>query len=387
MATRSRTLLFLNFRNSFGRTGPQKYVDASENAGLMSNAAGERNALPGFNDNAGENKTIDDATEELTKMFQHCQKLIKDVNKGNSQQSEKISVKILEEYFLSNKGLRKQENQGASSNFAVEEDEDDLDAMAVVNSNEQAITQREKEINEIAKSIMTLADIFKELQTMVIDQGTVLDRIDYNIEQTNVSLEAAHGELLKVFPINVGGCFTEYHCSKVLHCSANCPGIEFVSGEFFSFSPFIAMFRPTLLRRIPVIPRFRQNHTTAHSLTALETRWSKLPEAEKGAIADSLAEVQKGDWKKMTLEQKRAAYYIAYGSFGNRAPHDPTLPKRVAAWLAFFLGVGTFLWFQSSRLLPNLRTQTPEWKAATEALSIEQKQNPFSGPYAKELKN
>ncbi|KAJ3269630.1 hypothetical protein HDV01_001146 [Terramyces sp. JEL0728] len=103
------------------------------------------------------------------------------------------------------------------------------------------------------------------------------------------------------------------------------------------------MFRPTLLKRIPVIPRFRQNHTTAHSLSALETRWSKLPEAEKGAIADSLAEAQKGDWKKLTLDQKRA-------------------------------------------VLPNLRTQTPEWKAATESLSIEQKQNPFSGVYAKELK-
>jgi syntaxin 16 len=39
--------------------------------------------------------------------------------------------------------------------------------MAVVNSNEHAITQREKEINDIAKSIMTIADIFRELQTMV----------------------------------------------------------------------------------------------------------------------------------------------------------------------------------------------------------------------------
>lgn len=74
--------------------------------------------------------------------------------------------------------------------------------MAVVEANDHAITQREKEINEIAKSIMTLAEIFRELQTMVIDQGTVLDRIDYNIEQTNVHLESAHGELLKVPHIN-----------------------------------------------------------------------------------------------------------------------------------------------------------------------------------------
>ena len=40
--------------------------------------------------------------------------------------------------------------------------------MAMVNSNDQAITQREKEITEIAKSITVLAEIFRELQTMVL---------------------------------------------------------------------------------------------------------------------------------------------------------------------------------------------------------------------------
>jgi cytochrome c oxidase subunit 4 len=42
------------------------------------------------------------------------------------------------------------------------------------------------------------------------------------------------------------------------------------------------------------------------TLTQLEARWTKLPEAEQGAIADKLYELQKGDWKKMTLEEKRA---------------------------------------------------------------------------------
>ncbi len=47
----------------------------------------------------------------------------------------------------------------------------------------QIVNQRDEEINKIAKSIEELAAIFKELAVLVIDQGTILDRIDYNMEQ------------------------------------------------------------------------------------------------------------------------------------------------------------------------------------------------------------
>ena len=62
-------------------------------------------------------------------------------------------------------------------------------------TNDTAIAQREREINDIAKGIIELADIFKELQTMVIDQGTMLDRIDYNVENVNVNVKGAEKEL------------------------------------------------------------------------------------------------------------------------------------------------------------------------------------------------
>ncbi len=67
--------------------------------------------------------------------------------------------------------------------------------MEVVQSNEREISKREKEINQIAKSINSLAEVFKDIQTMVIDQGTILDRIDYNVETTVVNLQQANQEL------------------------------------------------------------------------------------------------------------------------------------------------------------------------------------------------
>lgn len=43
---------------------------------------------------------------------------------------------------------------------------------------------RLKEIVKVAQSINELASLFRELNVLVIEQGTILDRIDYNVEQT-----------------------------------------------------------------------------------------------------------------------------------------------------------------------------------------------------------
>jgi syntaxin 16 len=62
-------------------------------------------------------------------------------------------------------------------------------------SNDAAIIQREREISEIAQGIIELADIFRELQAMIIDQGTMLDRIDYNVEVLLTNVKGADKEL------------------------------------------------------------------------------------------------------------------------------------------------------------------------------------------------
>ena len=72
---------------------------------------------------------------------------------------------------------------------------------------EQMTEERERAINQVASSVTELAEIFKEIQVLVIDQGTILDRIDYNIEQAADRVTSAVVELNKA---------NEYDRSRVL---------------------------------------------------------------------------------------------------------------------------------------------------------------------------
>lgn len=61
----------------------------------------------------------------------------------------------------------------------------------------QILQQREREISKIAMGILEILTIFKEMESMIVDQGTLLDRIDYNLQNTVVDLKKADKELVK----------------------------------------------------------------------------------------------------------------------------------------------------------------------------------------------
>lgn len=65
-----------------------------------------------------------------------------------------------------------------------------------LHSNDAVILQREREIEDIAQGIIELSDLFRDLQNMVIDQGTMLDRIDYNVERMATDVKSAEKELV-----------------------------------------------------------------------------------------------------------------------------------------------------------------------------------------------
>uniref|UniRef100_A0A7S0AHN8 t-SNARE coiled-coil homology domain-containing protein n=1 Tax=Pyrodinium bahamense TaxID=73915 RepID=A0A7S0AHN8_9DINO len=69
--------------------------------------------------------------------------------------------------------------------------------MQEVESMELNATQRSEEICRISSSINELHTVFKELAVLVIEQGSILDRIDYNIDQVVVQSKEANVQLQK----------------------------------------------------------------------------------------------------------------------------------------------------------------------------------------------
>jgi len=70
-------------------------------------------------------------------------------------------------------------------------------AILIEEENAKMAEQWEREANQITSSVVELNNIFKDLAHMVVQQGTVLDRIDYNIEQTEIRVKKGAAELIK----------------------------------------------------------------------------------------------------------------------------------------------------------------------------------------------
>lgn len=62
---------------------------------------------------------------------------------------------------------------------------------------EQQKLQQNAAITELMHSVQEVHEMFKDLQNMIVEQGTMLDRIDMNVRRTQASMEKGNAELKK----------------------------------------------------------------------------------------------------------------------------------------------------------------------------------------------
>ncbi len=76
-----------------------------------------------------------------------------------------------------------------------------------INEGSEILKKRDEEINILLESIIDLSSLFKDMQNLVQDQGTILDRIDYNIDAAFENTKKAHKHLEKANEHMKNNCF------------------------------------------------------------------------------------------------------------------------------------------------------------------------------------
>ncbi|OQD65967.1 hypothetical protein PENPOL_c005G02849 [Penicillium polonicum] len=227
---------------------PPRWVDVQEEVSeLLSEIAQnsaqldklhQKHLLPGFGDEdlrKQDESVIERLTQDITRSFHECQRAIMrietmvgeskahgGVTSGEETMAKNIQISLAARVQEASARFRKKQKlrdlEGIATPFdgtptqaqnpytdpsMMESDADRSFSQTMLQQtsqrqtgqNDAAIAQREREINDIAKGIIELSDIFRELQSMIIDQGTMLDRIDYNVERMGTEVKAADKEL------------------------------------------------------------------------------------------------------------------------------------------------------------------------------------------------
>ncbi|XP_032897899.1 syntaxin-16 isoform X4 [Amblyraja radiata] len=181
---------------------------------------------PTLDDSTAEEHAIEITTQEITQMFHRCQRSVQNLqSKGRSctEQEERVLRNIVSSlaqalqdlsttfrhaqssYLKRLKNREERSKHFFDTSVPLMDDEDDIlydkgftnDQLLLVEDNTLMVEEREKEIRQIMQSISDLNEIFRELATMIVEQGTILDQIDYNVEQSCIKTEEGLQQLQK----------------------------------------------------------------------------------------------------------------------------------------------------------------------------------------------
>ncbi|QSZ32686.1 hypothetical protein DSL72_002265 [Monilinia vaccinii-corymbosi] len=127
--------------------------------------------------------------------------------------------------------------------------------------------------------------------------------------------------------------------------------------------------------------RYASAHAISNpTLADIEKRWEGMPPQEQAELWMSLRDRMKTNWAELTLQEKKAAYYIAFGAHGPRAQTPPGEGWKVFGYTLSGVGISLAL-FLFIRMFAkgSPSTMNKEWQEATNEYLKAQNSEPISG--------
>mmetsp|Transcript_35371 Transcript_35371/g.67658 ORF Transcript_35371/g.67658 Transcript_35371/m.67658 type:complete len:252 (+) Transcript_35371:622-1377(+) len=212
---------------------PPAWVDVSEEVGSdikkIRDKMADLNRMHGKSllvtfDDVEDDTSIEILTQEVTRLFKRTEQRLRTLQDGGteSNQEEKMRRNVIVAWAAELQKLsmefRKQQKEylarvqrqktraggildmaGMSSSPST----DDFDPgfsgiqMQQVATTDSLAAERDQEVMTIVQNINDLAQVMKDLSLLVIDQGSILDQIDYNCDQVAVRVEEGLKEVVK----------------------------------------------------------------------------------------------------------------------------------------------------------------------------------------------
>ncbi|KAL4588390.1 hypothetical protein LXL04_001274 [Taraxacum kok-saghyz] len=182
--------------------------------------------MPSFGDGREDQHRIEALTHEVTDLLKKSERSLrrlsaagraedstvrKNVQRSLATDLQSLSMELRRKQSMYLKRLQQQKegSDGVDLEMTLNgmhsrSEDDDFDdfgfnehQMAKLKKSEAFTMERDREIQQVAESVNELAQIMKDLSVLVIDQGTIVDRIDHNIQNVAASVDEGLKQLQK----------------------------------------------------------------------------------------------------------------------------------------------------------------------------------------------
>ncbi|KAI9713673.1 MAG: Cytochrome c oxidase subunit 5A [Chrysothrix sp. TS-e1954] len=116
------------------------------------------------------------------------------------------------------------------------------------------------------------------------------------------------------------------------------------------------------------------------TLANIEKRWPEMPPQEQAELWMALRDRMTNDWHTLTMQEKKTAYWIAFGPHGPRAQDPPDKNWQIFKWTSIYIlaSCAVFVVIRYFARTPP-KTMTKEWQEMTNEYLKAQRSEAITG--------